>query len=87
MSDLGVAEARGIVFESKVVVLFVDAEAAQAVGVGKFAKTGELVEAERGLQFVGDFEKCHTRIIAEVASWSPAASHKKQATRRIQTAS
>lgn len=61
VGDLGLAEARGVVFEGEMVVLFVDAEAAEAVGVGKFAQAAELLEAERGLQFVGDFEECHGR--------------------------
>ena len=59
--DLSFAEARGVVFEGEVVLLLVDAEAAEAVGVGKVAEAGELFEAERGLQFVCDFEECHRR--------------------------
>ena len=59
MGHLSFAQARGVVFEGEVVLLFVDAEAAKAVGVGKFAEASELFEAERRLQFKGDFEECH----------------------------
>jgi len=61
VEDLGFAEARGVVFEGEEVVLFVDAQAAQAVGVGEFAEALELFVAERRVEFVGDFEKCHGR--------------------------
>lgn len=61
MSDLGLAESGGVVFESEAVVLLVDLEAAQAVSVGELAETAELLEAERRLQFVSDFEECHGR--------------------------
>ena len=47
-------------------MLFIDAKAAQAIGVGKFAETAELLEAQRRLQFVSDFEECHGGIIAGV---------------------
>lgn len=63
VGDLGLTEARGVVFESEMVVLFVDAEAAEAVGVGEFAQAAELFEAERGLQFEGDVEECHRRAL------------------------
>jgi hypothetical protein len=39
--------------------LFVDAEAAQAVGIGESAEAAELFEAQWRLQFVGDLEECH----------------------------
>ena len=61
VGDLGFAQARGVVFEGEVVLLLVDVEAAQAVGVGEFAEAAELFEAQRGLQFVSDFEECHRR--------------------------
>ena len=59
VGDLGLAEAGSVVFEGEMIVLLIDMEAAEAVGVGKFAQAAELLEAERGLQFVGDFQKCH----------------------------
>lgn len=61
VGDLGLAKARGVVFESEMVVLFVDAEAAETVGVGELTQAAELLEAERGLQFEGDVEECHGR--------------------------
>jgi len=61
VGDLSLAETRGVVFEGEVVLLLVDMEAAEAVGVGKFTEPGELLEADRGLQFVSDFEECHRR--------------------------
>ena len=59
VGDLGFAQARGVVFEGEVVLLLVDVEAAQAVGVGEFAEALELFVAERRVEFVGDFEECH----------------------------
>jgi len=59
VGDLGFAEARGVVFEGELVFLFVDAEAAEAVGVGEFAETAKLFEAQWRLQLVGDFKECH----------------------------
>ena len=64
MGDLSFAEARGVVLEGELVLLFVDAEPAQAVGIGEFAEAAELREAQRGLQLIRDFEKGHARIIA-----------------------
>jgi hypothetical protein len=61
VGDLGVAEARGVVFESEMVLLFVDAKAAQAVGVGECAEAAELFETQGRLQFVSDFEERHAR--------------------------
>ena len=59
VGDLGFAEARGVVFEGELVFLFVDAEAAEAVGVGEFGETAKLFEAQWRLQLVGDFKECH----------------------------
>ena len=61
VSDLGVAEARGIVFEGDLVFLLVDAEFPQAIGVGEFAEALELLKAQRGLQFISNFKKRHGR--------------------------
>jgi hypothetical protein len=69
MGHLRLAQARGVVLERQV-VLVVDAEAAQAVGVGEFAEMAELILSERGLQFVGDFDESHARIIAGRSSRS-----------------
>jgi hypothetical protein len=61
VGDLGIAEARGVVFESEMVLLFVDAKAAQAIGVGESAEAAELFETQGRLQFVSDFEERHAR--------------------------
>ena len=57
--DLGFPEARRVIFEGELILRFVHAEAAQAVGIREFAEAAELFEAQRSLQFVGDFEECH----------------------------
>jgi len=57
--DLGFAQARSVVLEGEMVLLLIDTEAAEAIGVGEFAEAAQLLEAQRGLQFVGDFEECH----------------------------
>ena len=59
VKDLGFPEARGVVFEGEAVVPFVYAQAAKTVGVGELAQPLELLVAERRVQFIGDFEKCH----------------------------
>jgi hypothetical protein len=59
VGDLRVAEARGVVLESEMVLLFVDAKATQTVSVGERAEAAELFEAQGRLQFIGDFEKRH----------------------------
>ena len=50
--------------------LFVDAEAAQAVGVCELAQSSELFGAKRSLQFVGNLDEGHAAIIA--SPWSVA---------------
>lgn len=55
VGDLGVAQPGRVVLEREVLLLFVDAEAAEAVGVGECAEALELIEARRGMKFVGDF--------------------------------
>src|SRR5271168_809502 len=67
VGDLRLAEARSVVLERQV-VLVVDAEAAQAIGVGEFAEVAELVVGEGGLQFVGDFNESHGGSIAGCSS-------------------
>jgi hypothetical protein len=59
MGHLRVPEARGVILESDLILLLVDAEFAQAVGIGKPAETLELLKAERRLEFVGNFKKRH----------------------------
>ena len=61
VSDLGVAEARSVVFERDLVFPLVDAEFAQAIGVGEFAEALELLKAQRRLKFISDFKKRHGR--------------------------
>lgn len=70
---LGVAEARGVVLEGEMFLGFVKAEAAEAVGIGKFAEAAELVLRERVLQFVDDFDEGHGGIIPQQRG-IPAAS-------------
>ena len=55
VGDLRIAQAGSIVFQREELLLFVHAEAAEAVSVGEFAKTLKLFEAGRRVEFVGDF--------------------------------
>lgn len=64
MGHLGFAQARGVVFERQLVLVLIDAKAAQAVNVCELAQMAQLFFGERGLQFVGNFHKCHGGIIA-----------------------
>jgi hypothetical protein len=73
VGNLGVAEARGVVLEGEMFLGFVEAEAPEAVGIGKFAEAAELVLRERILQFVGDFDERHGGIIPQRRG-IPAAS-------------
>lgn len=41
------------------ILVLIDAQAAKAVGVGELAKSIELLEAQGGLQGIGDFKECH----------------------------
>jgi hypothetical protein len=59
VGDLRVAEARSVVFEREVILLFIYPEASQAVSVSEGAEAAELFVAQRRLQFVGDFEQGH----------------------------
>ena len=59
MGHLCVPEARGVILESDLILLLVDAEFAQAVGIGKPAEMLELLKAERRLEFIGNFKKRH----------------------------
>ena len=68
--DLGFAQAGGVVFERQLIGGRVNAEAAQAVGVGELAEVAQLVIGERGLQFIGDFDECHGGIIAAGEAFS-----------------
>ena len=44
--------------------MFVNAETAQAVGIGELSQSTELLGAKRARQFVGDFDEGHAAIIA-----------------------
>jgi hypothetical protein len=68
---LGFAQARSVVFEGQAILLFVDVEAAQPVGIRKFAETVHLLEAERRLQLVGNFQECHGRDYSSTRPASP----------------
>jgi hypothetical protein len=59
VDDLALAQARGVVFEGELVFAGVDAEAAQAVGVGEFSQVGHLFGVERSLQLKSDFYEGH----------------------------
>ena len=56
VGDLGIPQPGSVVLKSQMVLFFVNAEAAEAVGVGERAESLKLVETRRGMQFVGDFE-------------------------------
>src|SRR5271169_4948874 len=45
VGHLGVAQARGVVFEGELIFPFVDMELAQAVGIGKLPEARQLLEA------------------------------------------
>lgn len=64
VEHLGFAEARGVVFEGDAVLLLIHTEAAESISVGEFAEALELFVAERGMELVADFEKCHAESIA-----------------------
>lgn len=64
----GFLEARSVVLEGQLVLGIVDAKAPQSVGIREFAKTSQLVVAQRSLQLVGDFHECHGGIIARESS-------------------
>ena len=66
MGHLRVPEARGVILESDLILLLVDAEFAQAVGIGKPAETLELLKAERRLEFIGNFKKRHA---SDYSNW------------------
>jgi len=58
---LGLAQPRGVVFKGQPVLLFVNLETTQPIGIRELAEAIHLLEAERRLQFVRDFEECHAR--------------------------
>jgi hypothetical protein len=59
VGDLRVAEARSVVFEREMVLLFIDAKTTQPVSIGERTEAAELFEAQGRLELVGDFEKRH----------------------------
>jgi len=61
------AEARRVVLERQLLLGVVETKAAQAVSVGEFAESAQLLVAQRRLQFVSHFHKCHRGIIPAVA--------------------
>jgi len=61
VEHLGFAEARGVVLEGEAPGGVVYMEAAEAVKVCEFAQALPLFVAERRVEFVGDFQKCHAR--------------------------
>lgn len=69
VSDLAFLQARGVVFEGQLIEVFVDAETAQAVGIGELPQSTELLWAKRARQFVGDFDEGHAAIIATPSLW------------------
>jgi hypothetical protein len=64
MRHLRFAQARSVVFKRQLFLRFVNAKAAQAVGVRELAEMAQLVFGERRLQFVGDVNESHAGIIA-----------------------
>lgn len=59
--DLGFAETRCVVYKCQLVVLLIDPKTSQTIGVRERAEAGELLEAQRRLQFKRDFGECHGR--------------------------
>ncbi len=49
VGDLGLAQARGVVFERQLVLGFVDAKAPQSIGVRELAEMAQLLFGQRGL--------------------------------------
>ena len=76
MLHLCFQQARGVVFKRQVVFVFVHANAAETVSVGKLAELAQLVVVQRRLQFVGDVHECHASSISARARTSsgPAAA-------------
>jgi hypothetical protein len=64
MPDLRFAQPRGVIFKRQLFLRFVNAEAAQAIGVRELAKMTQLIFGERRLQFVGNVNESHAGIIA-----------------------
>jgi hypothetical protein len=61
MCNLRVAQTRSVILKRQLFFALVEAEASQAVGVGKLAETAQLFWRQGGLQFVSDFHECHAR--------------------------
>jgi len=82
VGDLRFAQPGRVVFDCQVFLLFVHAEAAEAVGVGEGAEALELFEAWRGMKFEGDFEKGHAGIIPAWAGngGGDGIAHSRQST-------
>lgn len=57
--DLALPQARGVVFESDLVIGFIVTKAAQSVNIGKFAQLLQLIAVQGGLQLEGDFHESH----------------------------
>lgn len=66
VGHLRLAQARSVIFERQLLSRIVEAEAAEAVSVSEFAEAVQLVVAQRGLEFEGNFDKCHGGIIPAV---------------------
>ena len=66
---LSFTQARGVVFEGQLLFRVVQAETAQAIGVGELSQMAQLVVAQRGLQFVSNFHECHGGIISASRKW------------------
>ncbi len=64
MRYLRLAQSRSVVFERLMVRRFVDAEAAQAIGVRELTEMAQLLFRQRCLQFISNFHECHGVIIA-----------------------
>ena len=73
VSDFSFLQARSVIFEGQAIEVFIDVEAAQAVGVCELTEGSQLVGAKGALEFVGNFDESHASIIAIVAAALPEA--------------
>jgi hypothetical protein len=73
--DFGFPQPRSVILECQPVGLFMHAETAQPIGIGKPSQRSQLIGQQRRLQFVGNLHECHARIIAADGN-GPAALHR-----------
>jgi hypothetical protein len=79
VSDLGFAEARGVVFEGEGFAGVIHVEAAQAIEIREFAEALELFVAQGREEFVADFEKRHAGNYSRSGEWAGVKGRKFKA--------